>query len=135
MKLWLGNQWTAAMANPCNEHIVQNRVDMRCSTTKCNLALADTAQHLTDIFNNRGNSVHDVEICSVALNGYVDFNGSTKSVTQYITVGRYSSAPTTTIILNPVRTGTDEILTTVEFEDRLLMKKESYPVDYEMYLV
>ena len=123
------------MANKCNEHIVQNRVDMRCSTTKCSLALADTAQHITDIFNGRGNSVHDVEICSVPLNGYVDFNGSAKSITQHTTIGQYSSAPTTTKILTPVRTGTEEILTTVEFDDRVLMKKESYPVDYEMDLV
>lgn len=122
------------MVNKCNEQIVQNQVVMRCLTTKCSLDLADTAQHTTDIFNGRGNSINDIEICTIALNGYIEFNGAPKSVAQYKTVGRYSPAPTTSVSLNPIRTGTDEILTTVEFNDPVLIKRESYPVDYEMDL-
>lgn len=132
------------MARKCDEKISMSSVDMACSTTKCSLAKADTAHHITDIINNRPGSIYGVEICSVTLNGLVDFNGSPKSITKYGIIGSKATAPTTSINLNPLSgPGTEEIQTTVEFYDAtqrvgnnmFLGQKESYPVDYEMDLL
>lgn len=134
------------MARRCSEQISASSVDMSCSTTKCSLASNDTAHHVTDVVNNRPGSIYQVEICSVALTGLVDFNGGSKSIRRCGIIGSRSKAPapTPSINLNPLgHSGTEEIHTTVDFYDatqrigisNFLNPKESYSVDYEMDLL
>jgi hypothetical protein len=120
-------------------------VDISCATTKCSLPTYDTAHHITEIANYRVSSLHQVEICSVALAGLVNFNGGgTKSITRYGIIGSRSAAPTESIKLSPFGGhGTEVIQTTIELYDATqrvgnnMFKgpKESYSVEYEMDLI
>src|ERR1700737_4820549 len=105
------------MAKRCSERVIHTAVDISCSTTKCDLAASDTANHTTDIFNGRA-SIYQVEILSTTLNGALDFAGKHKSLTRYPIVGGNSRAPITVKLLRPVRSlATEEILTRVEYYD------------------
>jgi hypothetical protein len=134
------------MANKCNENISVSAIDISCSTTRCSLAATDTAHHVIDITNNRPGTIYEVEICSISLNAFIDFNGAPKSVIQPGSgmVGSASTAPRTSVNLRPLSgPGSDEIQTTVKFYDatqrlgnhRYVQPPETHQIDYEIDLL
>ncbi len=136
------------MARKCRDTVFQSAVDVTCRTTKCAFPSTDTASHVTEIVNGRPGSLYQVEVCTVAMNGGVDFGHPAiqKAITLRGIVSTTSAAKPASIAVSMNHLGaplTEEIQTTIEFYDATRRtgpntfsgSKESRHVDYEFDLI
>ncbi|HEY0909048.1 MAG TPA: hypothetical protein VGD75_02335 [Bradyrhizobium sp.] len=133
------------MTARCRETQSPTAVDITCRTTKCSFHSSDTANHVTDVANNRSGSLYSLEVCVVSFAALVDFTtaGNKKSVTVGSIVGSGHAAHVSTGMLHAGTVGTEEIQTTVEFYDATQRightsfsgAKESYDIAYEFDLI
>ena len=138
------------MPNRCRDTVMRTAVGLECATTNCKFAQAPPitiVSHVTEIDNRRTGSLHQIELCVVAISKLLGFNGQVAVNKKIINVrGLISSGQAKTHqeqLTHGGIIGTDEVRTTIEFFDAtqrigpssIAGSKETYDLAYEMDVI